>query len=61
MVLPDGTLKKERNLKKGGRRNWTKRYFVLLSNGVLLYYKEESETAEHYKGCVQTGPGTEAM
>eukprot|EP01052_Picozoa_sp_SAG31_P015796 SAG31_NODE_1025_length_10289_cov_3.290677_4_plen_226_part_00 len=37
VLLPDGTIKKERNLKKGGRRNWTKKYFVLLDNGVLLY------------------------
>jgi small GTP-binding protein len=61
VVLPDGSLKKERNLKKGGRRNWTRKFFVLLSNGVLLYYKDEAETAENYKGFVQTGPGTEAL
>ena len=23
VILPDGTLQKERNFKKGGRRNWT--------------------------------------
>lgn len=44
-VLPDGSLKKVRNIKKGGRRNWTRKYFVLLSNGVLLYYKGEEVRA----------------
>jgi hypothetical protein len=29
--MPDGTMKKERNFAKGGRRNWTRRYFILLS------------------------------
>ena len=33
-VLFDGSLKKERSLKKGGRRNWNRRFVVLLSNGV---------------------------
>ena len=58
VILPDGTLQKERNFKKGGRRNWTRRHFVLLSNGVLLYYKEEEQTSASFKGCLQLGPGT---
>eukprot|EP01050_Picozoa_sp_SAG11_P004847 SAG11_NODE_320_length_10806_cov_17.415896_5_plen_82_part_00 len=40
VIMPDGTLRKERNFAKGGRRNWTRRYFVLLSNNVLVYYEQ---------------------
>eukprot|EP01048_Picozoa_sp_COSAG05_P017834 COSAG05_NODE_2505_length_2973_cov_1.820111_1_plen_312_part_00 len=58
-MLPDGTLHKERNLAKGGRRTWTRKFFVLLDNGVLLYYKEEAQTIASCNGHLQLGLGSE--
>ena len=59
-LLADGTLAKHRNLKRGGRRTWTRVSCVLLSNGVLLYYKSEAETSDNYRGCLVIGPGSTA-
>ena len=59
-LLADGTLAKHRNLKRGGRRTWTRVSCVLLSNGVLLYYKGEAETSDNYRGCLVIGPGSTA-
>ena len=62
-INADGSLQKKRSLHGGGkglRRNWSRRYFVLLSNGVLLYYKTERESSDSYRGCLVTGAGTAA-
>jgi hypothetical protein len=61
VIMPDGSMQKGRNLKKGGRRTWTKKYFVLLDNGVLLYYKEEEQSAMTYDGNLQLGAGSEVQ
>ena len=47
-VTPDGEVIKERNFSKGGRRNWTRRWFALLESGDLLWY--ESDTAQNEAG-----------
>ena len=31
---------------KGGRRNWTRRWFVLTGNGELQYFKDPGDTKE---------------
>jgi hypothetical protein len=57
-VGPDGKVLKERNFGKGGRRNWQRRWFVLLESGHFLWYGSEDEENEeglkgqiHLKGC----------
>ena len=34
----DNVLRKERHFRKGGRRNWKRRWFILYSDGALAYF-----------------------